>query len=446
MTVTDSTEAPIPAVIPEAKTKPKAPSGYALNIEMFASRYTLGKRTTYSLDLTPAEIDGLVATPDPEVVLPGNRRVMPAHAAAFAKYVRTRENWISTGLLLRAPKSFKFEQTAEIAGIQFGTVSFPRRSAVDLHVIDGQHRILGWHMALQGIARDMDSARNALASARKLEKDGKPEKEIRKHLADLQAQLSRLETERVSVQVIVEADPAEYKQLFADTNGQAKGIQSSLRIQFDSTKVVNRALNLVLEHPLLKGRVNLEADRASGKSPYLMGAKHVAEVIRASNVGIDGRINPKRETLLKEKDLARMTGQFLDILTESFPVMKAISLGQLTAEQLRQTSLLGSVIFVRTLAGAYWDLLENHAFSPAMIGEYFSKLARHTNGAIGENSIWVRHAGEMFTVGGMAPHSRRQDIYALAFAMTAWAIDKADFVDAEPVAAVEADVENKLEL
>ena len=435
MTVTPvaKPKAPVKEETPSPAATVGTPSGYALNIEMFATRYKLGGRTTYSLDLTPAEIDGLVATPDPDVILPGNRRVIPAHAAGFAKYVRTRAAWIAPGILLRAPKSFKFTETAEIAGIQFGVVSFPRRSAVDLHIVDGQHRVLGWHMAIAGIAHDMDKARSALASARKVEKDGNAEKDIRKHIANLQLQLDRLEKERISVQVIVESDPKAFMQAFADISSNAKGISAAVLSRFDSTKVINRAFHLVTDHPLLKNRVNLESDRAAGQSPYLMGAKHVAEVIRAAYTGIDGRISGKQELVFKEKDLAASASRFFDILIEAFPVMKSVSLGQLTPEDLRKTSLLGSVIFVRALAGAYYDLIQNHAFTEGMVTEYFKKLAPHTNGPITSTGIWLNHVKDVFTEGGMAPHSRRQDIYILSSSIAIWAVDRADFVDAAPV-------------
>lgn len=410
-------------------------TGYAATTSLFATRYKLGDRTVYSLDLSPAEIDALVPTPNPSVPVPGNRMIKLPHAKGFARYVRIREDWIAPGLLLRTPKAFEFNMQAEVAGVQFGVISFPRRSAVDLHIIDGQHRILGFHLAFEEIAADLEKARNAMTSARRVEKDGKAEQQARAQITKLERQLDRLNTERIAVQIVVVASRDQYQQMFADISDNALGLPAGLRVRFDKTKLVNRALTPVLEHPLLQGRVNPESDRAGGSSPYLMGAKHVVEVIRSSYVGIAGRISARQESEFKEADLVRATTRFLDALTEGFPSMTSLSLGQLTPEMLRKTSLLGSVIFVRVLAGAYRELTVNRAFSHEMVVSYFQKLAPHTNGAAVANGVWVKNLPTVFTEGGMAPSGRRQDIALLHDTIVEWAILKPVFLDEAPAQA-----------
>jgi len=416
-------------------------TGYAATTSLFATRYKLGDRTVYSLDLSPAEIDALVPTPNPNVPVPGNRMIKLPHAKGFARYVRIRKDWIAPGLLLRTAKTFDFAIQAEVSGIQFGVISFPRRSAVDLHIIDGQHRILGFHIAIEEIALDLDKARNALSSARMVEKDGAAEKQARAQIAKFEDQLNRLNTERIAVQIVVVARQDEYQQMFADISDNALGLPAGLRVRFDKTKLVNRALTGVLEHPLLQGRVNPESDRAGGSSPYLMGAKHVVEVIRSSYVGINGRISARQESEFKEADLVTATNRFLDALTEGFPSMKSMSMGQLTPEMLRKTSLLGSVIFVRVLAGAYRELTVNRAFSHKMVIDYFGKLAPHTNGAAIAEGIWVKNLPTVFTEGGMAPSGRRQDIALLHDTIVEWAITKPAFLDEEPAQAPPKPVE-----
>jgi hypothetical protein len=407
-------------------------TGYAATTSLFATRYKLGDRTVYSLDLTPAEIDALVPTPNPSVPVPGNRLIKLPHAKGFAQYVRVRKDWIAPGLLLRTPKTFDFAIQAEVAGIQFGVVSFPRRSAVDLHIIDGQHRVLGFHVAFEGIAADLEKARNALASARHVEQDGKAEQHARGQILTLEKQLDRLNSERIAVQIVVVASQDEYQQMFADISDNALGLPAGLRVRFDKTKLVNRALTPVLEHPLLQNRVNPESDRAGGTSPYLMGAKHVVEVIRSSYVGIAGRISKRQEADDKEADLVRAATRFLDALVEGFPSLTSLSLGQLTPEMLRRTSLLGSVIFVRVLAGAYRELTVNRAYSHQMVVAYFRKLAPHANGPAAADGIWVQNLPTVFTEGGMAPSGRRQDIALLHDTIVEWAIVKPGFLDAAP--------------
>ena len=85
--------------------------------------------------------------------------------------------------------------------------------------------------------------------------------------------------------------------MFFDIADNALGITSSVRARFDSRKVVNRGLEEVMKHALLKDRVDPEQDRMGRNNPNLMGAKHVAEIVRTLAVGIEGRDRPPaRET------------------------------------------------------------------------------------------------------------------------------------------------------
>lgn len=416
-------------VIPEV-------TGYGTNLSYFATRYKQGGRTIFSLDLSLDEIMALIPQPDPSVLTPGNRAIRPAHAAGFGKYLREREHWISPAMILRAASAFDFEPISGVGvdGVEFGVASFPRLAAMDIHILDGQHRTLGIYLAHRGISEDLDKARSALASARRQDPGGAAVKEAERRIKELQKQRERLSHERMSVQIYIESDPVAYKQMFFDIADNALGITSSVKARFDSTKVVNRALEAVLEHPLLQARVDPESDRVGRGSPYLMGAKHVAEVVRSVQVGLDGRVSRRQESEFKEQDIAKKVHAFFDTIVEAFPPMKAVVLGQLLPENLRKSSLLGSVLMVRVLAGVYHELIANHAFDDEMVRKYFTKLAKHMEAPVYEDSIWMKHIdGNVFTDGGLAPHGRRQDLKLLRETLTAWAIDKPKFVDQKPL-------------
>lgn len=418
----------------QTKTLPEV-SGYNDEISLYASRYKQGGRTVYSLDLSLTQIASLISRPDPNAANPGNRQIRPAHAEGFGKYIREREDWIMPGMILHSPNIFRFEVQVEMGGVQFGVLTFSRQTMNDLHILDGQHRILGVYLGLDAIARDLDRARSNLALARRNEgADGVAAKDARRRVAELEKQRERLSAERASMQIYIEESLVAYRQMFFDIADNALGITASVRTRFDSRKVVNRAMPLTMDHELLKARVDNEGDRVGRGSIFLMGAKHVAEIIRTVNVGLDGRVSRRQEEEFSEKEMADKTKDYLDALVEAFPQMRAISLGQLTTDQLRRTSLLGSVLFLRVLGGVYHDLLDPtlHAWSREDVVKFFEKLAPHLEGPAYEGSIWTEHLPEIYTDGSFGPRGRRQDLQALKVAVEGWALDKPKWLDKKP--------------
>jgi hypothetical protein len=415
---------------------PAATVGYSTDAGFFASRYKQGGRTVYSLDLSPSEIIDTVKQPDPETPSPGNRAIRSAHADGFARYFRERSEWVSPSIMLRTANTFDFkelETSIDIGGIQFGWLTIPRRNLGDLHIVDGQHRILGMFRASNAITAELDKARSRLVNAGRVEGKGSiAEKEAMKVIAGLDMQRDRMAAERVNVQIFVEADEKAYRQIFYDVADNALGITASVRSRFDSRKIVHRSLSETTAHPLLKGRVDPEGDRMGPSSPYAMGAKHVAEIIRTTNVGLDGRVSRRQEDELKEADMVKQAKSYLDVVTEAFPQFQAMTAGQVMPAVLRKTSLLGSVLFVRVLGGAYYDLLKFHAFSPEMVEQFFEKLAPHIDAPVYEGSIWREHLPELFSDGAMAPNARRQDLKRLNDELVDWAIAKPAWLEQKP--------------
>jgi hypothetical protein len=408
-------------------------TGYATDTRLYATRYKQGGRTVYSLDLSLAQIQSLIQKPDPTALTPGNRAIRPNHALGFAKYIRAHENWVAPAMILRSPDIFHFDILQEVEGTEFGIVSFPRHSSSDIRILDGQHRTLGIHLADEGIAADLDKARSLLASARRVDPQGAAVREAQGKISDLEKQRARLVKERLSLQIFVEDDPAAYKQMFFDIADNALGITSSVKSRFDARKVVNRSLEQVLTHPLLLNRVDLEADRIGRGSQFFMGAKHVAEIVKSVQVGLDGRVSRRQDAEWKESEIAKKATVFLDLLVDAFPPLKAMVLGQILPDDLRKSSLLGSVLLLRALAGTYHDLKTKHAFEDGMIRDYFAKLNPHMTGPVYEGSIWLTEAPPgLFSIGGFAPTSRRQDLKSLNDTLVSWAVMQPDFLDAPP--------------
>lgn len=420
-------------------------SGYATEEQLFATRYHQGGRTVYSVALTPDQIVNLIARPDPDATNPGNRRIRPAHASGFAKYFEEHEDWVAPGIILRAPGVFKFSETVVVEGAEFGILSYPKRHQGDIQILDGQHRILGFHIALKEINDAITNARTTRDRAKRVEMDGDKSAAYREALKQLRVaehNRDRFYKERVMVEIHVTDNLDQYRQMFFDIAENALGITASVKSRFDTRKAINRALPFVFEHPLIKGRIDLEVDRISRVSPYWMSARHVSDILKVLTVGLEGRISRRLEGELKESEIARNATDFFDALVRAFPQLDNLLLAQITPERLRSLSLLGSPLFIRILSGAWYELVTDHGFSKQEVEDYFTTLGAHFAVPIHANTIWARHTTEgVFDLGSSAPNGRRQDIRSLTTSIVEWAIDKEPFVYAapEPAPAPEVD-------
>lgn len=412
-------------------------SGYDTDDRFYASRFTQGGRTVYSIDLSLMQIASLLPAPGPAELTEGNRRVRSSHATSFGEYIREHDDWVSPALILRAPDIFDFTLQAEVGGMQFGILAFSRLARADLRILDGQHRTLGIHTAIRRISTELEKKRGLLAAAQKNDEDSAVTEQIKAAINDLLRQRETFATERISVQVFVEDDIKGFHQMFYDIADNALGITGSVRARFDTRKIVNRAVEEVALHPLLVGRVDVEQDRISGANPNLLGAKHVAEIIRTVTVGIDGRIGRKLENELDESVLVDRSKDFLTALSEGFSGFQAIEQGIITPEGLRKNSLLGSTTMLRVLAGTYHGLTESGLTNDS-IKTFFARLDPHMEAPIQpgrgrkKGSIWLKEGPpDVFTAGSMAPHARRQDLRALTSTLVEWAKDTPEWLDAE---------------
>ena len=410
---------------------PERLSGYDTEDVYLATRYTQGQRQVYTIDLSIPQLVATLPRPNPDLKIEGNRRITVPHAKAFSAYVLGRADGVVPPLMLRCPQGvLRFEPLERIGGSEWGRVEVPRLARDELKIVDGQHRALGFHMAWAQINADMSAARDQLGAARRIgEQAGieHAEKEVR----EIEDRRVRIAKERVSLLVVVVDDPKEYLQIFVDIADNAKGITHTTRALFDSSKIVNRCLDDVMQHPLLRDRVDLDKDRILGDNPNVMGAKHVADLIRTLEVGIAGRISVRLEDELREQDLVRKAKTFLDVLVDSFPDLAAIMDGTLEMKDIRSRSLLGSVAVHRVLAGCYRELANGGNGAPGMnrlqIQRYFEKLAPFMVAPVTDDSPWRRLTDD-FPEGAMAPVSRSQNLKSLTTTLTRWAVSQPDWL------------------
>ncbi len=406
-------------------------ASYSTDKELYAIRYKQGGRTVYSIAMSPAQIAAFIKKPDHTKATPGNRRIRPLHAKQFAQYLIQNEEWVAPAVILRAPSIFSFEADGAVSDMQFGILSYPVRNEGDIHILDGQHRILGFHLALEMIDLDLDKARAALATARRVDEG---EDDARATIARLERVRERLYSERITVEIQVTDDVKASNQMFFDIADNQVGISASVKARFDTRKVLNRALEPILEHPLLLERVDLEASQLSRVNPNFLTASHVAEISRVVALGLEGRFGRRAEKEMKEATIAKDVKLFLDLIIRAFPILQSLMNGQTTPVLMRSTSMLSSAVFVRVLAGVYHDLVNKRGWQVEDVETFFANLAQHTNAPAHPNSIWKLHApAESFAEGAWSPSGRRQDTKALFQAVTLWAVLDEPFVKEAPL-------------
>ncbi|MEV4895289.1 DNA sulfur modification protein DndB, partial [Nonomuraea sp. NPDC055795] len=375
-------------VDPLRLSKPQDSSTY------LAIRTIQGGRAVYATRVPLLDLPTILPVPDPNNVDKDNRKVDRLHAKHFGEYLDTKQDWVAPALLARDSGGCRFEKVDEHGAVGYLTVPWAIGGISSLRTIDGQHRVLGIALekqritdAIAGIDRDM---------ARKVS----PEKAAKLQMDrdKLITQMNRLKEEYVGLDIYVEPDPIKAQQMFVDVADNAKGISSAVRARFDSYKVANRTLSDVIDHPLLKGRVDAEQDRMTLKNPNFMGAKHVADITRAVIAGAGGRISKKAEQTLTDGEVIEQVKDFLDVISNAFTDLATLTEDnpeaerkpdELTvAQRVRRTSLLGSVGMLRVLGGVFRELRAGD--NPAELDDvtaFFQRLDPHMAAPVAETSI-----------------------------------------------------------
>jgi DNA-sulfur modification-associated len=384
-----------------------------------AVRSTQGGRTLYTIQVRLSDVPLILPVPDPEKPTPGNRRVNPQHARKFGEYVRDKVDWVAPPLLARDDGRCAFKEQQSIDGeMALGILDVPWVSGASraLKIIDGQHRVLGIDLQIKDIEAGITRLEDDLLRA----KDDAKKEQLTQRMSELKERHQRLLSEHFTLQIYVETEPKMFEQMFYDVADNALGINQAVKVRFDSRKVLNRTLYEATKHALLKDRVDEEQDRLRSNNPNLLGAKHVIDLVRTVNVGITGRIGRKREEELDESALIEAANDFFDCLLTGFPPLEDLVEGRLTAQELRDRSLLGSVSMLRVLAGVFHQLREDEQTDDE-ITEFFARLAPHMTAPVTEDSLWRTTAAKQdLPVGATGPTSLAQSLKRLTEEITKW--------------------------
>jgi hypothetical protein len=168
------------------------------------------------------------------------------------------------------------------------------------------------------------------------------------------------------------------------------------------------------------------------KNPNLMGAKHVADITRAVIAGVGGRISKKAEQSLTDGEVIEQVKDFLDAISSAFMGLAAVTEddpqaerkpNELTkAQELRRSSLLGSVGMLRVLGGVFHELRAGE--TPAELGditEFFKRLDRHMTAPVTDSSIWrTSETRPDFEPDAASPIMRTQNLIHLVGVITGW--------------------------
>ncbi|MGW1996452.1 DNA sulfur modification protein DndB [Embleya sp. NPDC001921] len=407
-------------VDPLRLSKPQDPSTY------LAIRTVQGGRIVYTTRVPLLELPTILPVPDPGQRGQGQPQGRPPARQALRRVPRQQ-----AGLDRPGPVGPRQRRLPVREGRRAGHRGLPHRSLggiSPLRTIDGQHRVLGVSIEKLRITEAIAGLDRELARRVSPEKGLKIEADRKRFVG----RMERLKAEYVGLDIYVEPDPIKAQQMFVDVADNAKGISSAAGARFDSNKVANRTLSDVIDHPLLKGRVDPERDRMTLKNPNLMGAKHVADITRAVIAGPSGQIGKKAEQTLTDGEVIEKVEDFLDVISDAFADLAALTeddldeepkVGDLTMSQRsRRTSLLGSVGMPRVLGGVFRELRSGD--NPALLDDiaaFFKRLDPHMGAPIADSSIWRTSAtGVDFEPNASAPIMRTQNIIHLVGVISGW--------------------------
>ncbi|MFH9465877.1 DNA sulfur modification protein DndB [Streptomyces clavifer] len=391
-----------------------------------AIRSTQGGRTVFTFRAPLFDLSTILIVPTPDQPDKDNRKVTPLHAKQFGQYLHNSPEWVAPSLLVRDGGGCTFEPITPDGSVGYLTVPWAVGGISPLRTIDGQHRILGVYFEKKRITDAIADIDRQLSRKVSAEKSAK----LTTERADLVARMERLKAEYVGIDVYVEPDPVKAQQMFVDVADNAKGISKAVLARFDTTRVANRVMSDVAEHPLLKGRVDIESDRITNANRNFIGAKHVADLTRAVIAGVGGRMSAAAEKAASDGAVIERVHSFLDVLSsmDTFEPMVEENIedvpdGVATASQtVRGDSLVGSVGMLRMLAAVYGNLTSgDKPADPDEITAFFQRLDKHLESPVTEDSIWRTSAtGVDFEPNAYAPIMRQQNLVHAVQIITSW--------------------------
>ena len=392
-------------------------------VQLPATRYRQGGREMYHMVVPLAALPQLVSRPDPSRPIEGNRKVNAKHAADFGDYVLENKTWVAPSIIVRAPSGdVSFDVKAPFDdGAAWGILSIPLHVLTEILILDGQHRSLGIFLAIDKTNQRIAILVDAVRAAHKIS-DKNAERELQEQLDRQKKLREKLGHEHLSIDIALVSN-TEASQLFADINTNLRGVNKDFTTILDQRNIVNRiALELIENHPLLVNRVETgQENRMSSRNPNFLGAKAVADIVRAVLVG-SGRVSARRESELEaaQANAVRRVSSFLDVLVDSFEDLESVLNSDIDPITLRELSMLGSATMMRVLALTYHDLTNNpeRALSRSQVTDFFHSIENHMREVPVEatNEFWM--TTRAFVPGNSAPQARTGAVGSLVGALT----------------------------
>ena len=410
---------------------PPSPTGLLPTDDYVAQQTIQGGRIHYAVALPLSQVPVVLPVPDPSVVLEDNRKIVPGHAQAFADYIRRNSEWHSGSLTVRTTsRTVRFDAFGggDYGNLKIGLLKIPRNDRQGFRIVDGQHRVLGIDRLLGEISKDLVDQTSRVAASKRNGEPAAAIKSLAAKLTALEQVQQRVAEDSIFVDLIVEDDAVKARQIFVDVANNALGITKSVTTRFDSRKVVNRALHILLSSgdlcPLLVGKVDLQQDRIGGTNPNLLGAKHVADIIRTVAVGANGRVSKVQEKTLDAELLARQANRFFEVIQGAFSDLDAIGTGRERPADVRPRSVVVSTTMLRVLSGVYYEL-KAEGTSEADITSFFARLSTHmrapiTAGTRSGDLLIGATKSDAFSAGATAPGARAQQVRELVTALAGW--------------------------
>lgn len=426
--------------------EPLVLSGYSASKKFGAQRVTRGGKTVYILSLPIHLVPIHLPVPNPDRPIDSNRAVRKSHAEDFGQYwLKYPTSWTVPPLLVDTAHHLVFREEALIEdGPGFGIIEVPDYSASVLRTLDGQHRILGWDLIRTKLLLELDVFQEQLLSANRSGTD--LEKDVaKKKVAELKAQLQRMNEEQVTIEIITGVSESEHKNFFITIADCAIGINSSERTRMDEVNKTSRiAKKLIDDIPLLANRVEMRKSAAGKNSKDLLSVANLRDIVRHLCFSIKGKVTLAREQKLDEGHALDIAQRFFSAMSEGIPALKGISDGVYLPRTMRTESLLGSSTFWRSLAGAYHELAvvvtdqvdltfnpDGHRLFVEMLPNLV-KVARIKSNASGRTIDPRWYATGCFSTGEIAPRSRAQDLNNLSLLLAQWARTGEIFNPAKP--------------
>ena len=357
--------------------------------QLAAHQFRQGNRNVYYFTLDLATLDGLLPQRiDDSVVREANRRLTPSHARNIQQYLEDRDDWLLGSLLLGiAPDALEFEPYQDQEGNQyspnFGELRILTNRANTMRIFDGQHR------------------RRALQDT--LDRLGNEE--------GLAAKLAELRQSSVPIVLYAEDDIGALRQMFTDAS-KTKRIEANVVTRFDKRDPFNlAAMHLVDESKLFHGRVEMDGTTVPRGSRALISVNQLAQTLRVMTVGYRTRVSRVQSNLYMQ-DLDNLYKSCLAWSDDFMPNARWEYAGLLSGDiksqdipSYRAESLAYSTIFMRILAGCYYDwIVEEEDWTP--LYNFLQGASLEAGG--GQGTLLV-DAGAMLP-GDTVPSGRRQEV------------------------------------